>query len=365
MITAVIAAGASALGYAVSLTPAVRWLGRRVGGLVCRPASGPPDVGRVVPRSGSLVLMAAVLVGTAAGWLLLHQPTNTYATMLGASALIMLGGLVDDWLHELGIVIKMAIQIAAACILIGQGVRTQIGFLPSWANVLLTMVWVVGVTNACNLLDILDGLVLGVACIIAVTFAWIAVAEGDAAAVLCAAIAGGALGLWRYNRQPASIFLGDAGAQWLGFLFAATAISLHYAPPERPVALLTPLIVLAVPLFDTAFVIMQRLRHGRSVLAKSADHYALRWIARGRTQAQAAQNVWALGLVCAAAALTVYYTPNGVGAVTTVAVAAWLLWVWRSADRLPEHPAAARPPAARLPKIPAPPEQARAESPTP
>ena len=337
MTNAILTSGAMALGLSLALTPVVRWWGRRAGGLVCRPASGPPEIGRIVPRSGSLALIAAVTTSTLAGWRLLGTSTAPYGPILAASTLIIAGGLVDDWLRELGVRTKVLVQLAAAGWLIACGLRTQIAFLPPWVNLTLTLAWLLGVTNACNLLDILDGLVLGVAFIIAITFCWIAIAGHDAAAAtLYAAIAGGALGVWRYNRHPASVFLGDAGAQWLGFLFAAMAISLHYAPPERPVALLTPLVALAVPLFDTAFVIVMRRRRGRAVLAKSADHFALRWIASGETQTQAVRRVWLLGGACSAAALVVYYATNIIGAFITTVLAWGLTCAWRRAGITPD-----------------------------
>ena len=336
MISSLCIALLAATGLSLWLAPIAGWLGRRIGGLVCRPTMGLPIAGRIIPRSGSLALIIAIIAASYGTWRLSRTIVAPYAAILIASLPIFIGGVVDDWRHELRIRDKALIQLASAALVVWQGVRAEIGGWPGWMNLLISLAWIVGVTNAFNLLDILDGLVLGIAVVVAITFGWIAAVNGELPAIiLCAAIAGAAAGLWRSNRYPASIFLGDAGAQWLGFVFACLALSLRFAPTGRFVALLTPLLILAAPLFDTAFVIFLRLRHGRSPLAKSQDHCALRWILQGRTPQWAVRRMWRLSVAASLAGLLVFYTPNLVGAFVVLCLAIHLYFVARSADHLP------------------------------
>ena len=139
--------------------------------------------------------------------------------------------------------------------------------LPDWLGVVLTLVWIVAIMNMVNFLDGLDGLAAGVCAISGLTFAIISLSLGRPnAAVLSAIVAGACLGFLRHNFYPARIFMGDSGSLLLGFILATVAIQ-GTLKTAATVALLLPLLVLAIPIIDTSFVIARRIKHGERVFA--------------------------------------------------------------------------------------------------
>jgi UDP-GlcNAc:undecaprenyl-phosphate GlcNAc-1-phosphate transferase len=151
------------------------------------------------------------------------------------------------------------------------------------------VLWLVGITNAFNIIDIMDGLAAGTAVISCVAMFAIVVAlpgRQSLAMVATAALGGASLGFLRHNFFPARIYLGDAGSYLLGALLGALALEISYASVNR-VALLAPLLILWLPVFDTVLVMILRGRRRMSVVRASNDHFALRLVARGRTRKQA------------------------------------------------------------------------------
>jgi UDP-GlcNAc:undecaprenyl-phosphate GlcNAc-1-phosphate transferase len=192
---------------------------------------------------------------------------------------LSLVGLIDD-LRGLGPFLRVAVEAAA-----GAGVwAVDAGIDLTGSDVgdlLLTIVWVVGITNAFNLLDNMDGLSAGVAAITAGSCFVIAVANGQfLIGGLSAALAGCALGFLRHNFHPARIYMGDAGSLYLGFLLSYLAIKLRFDAPED-VTFLVPLILLSVPITDTTLVTVSRLMHGRSPLRGGQDHISHRLVRIG------------------------------------------------------------------------------------
>ena len=217
-------------------------------------------------------------------------------------------GLYDDWMgvQPAG---KLAVQIAATALLIADGYMFGSGWHWLIAGP-LTLLWVVGITNAINLLDNMDGLSAGIAGIAAVVLLAVSgVTELMALAATMAAVMGAALGFLLFNFKPARIFMGDCGSLFLGFMLAAGALGVqNEASINAPVALtLLPLAVLAVPILDTTLVTLVRRWAGRSISKGGRDHTSHRLVFMGLSEAQAVLTLYTVSAVCGALALAVLY----------------------------------------------------------
>ena len=263
---------------ALLLTPAMRGLARRTGFVDL------PDRVKThrepTPYLGGLAIYTAFMV-SGAGMLALLDSVSLKGVGLLAGGTVVCGlGILDDK-KKLSVSTKFLGQLAAAGILVICGLRLEIIYFPFWVNVLLSIVWIVGITNAFNMVDIMDGLASSLAVISAATFFFIAVPTGDLfTAVVCAALAGGCIGFTGYNWHPASIFMGDGGSQFLGFVLAAVSISTSYTA-KNDIALLSPLLIMAIPIYDTFYVSFLRVARGKSPFRGSRDHFALRLRAMG------------------------------------------------------------------------------------
>lgn len=226
---------------------------------------------------GAAITVAFVLVVLLAA--LIYQPVSGLAelgTILGAAFALALVGLADD-LRGLGIAPRILTQAAAGAAIWWVGGGTQLTG-EGWADLFLTVMWVVGITNAFNLLDNMDGLSAGVAAIAALAFFVIAVMNGQfLVAALSVALAGCAVGFLRHNFHPARIYMGDAGSLFLGFLLAAIGIKLRFEGPTE-VTFFVPITILGVAIADTALVTITRLIHGRSPFAGARDHTSHRLV---------------------------------------------------------------------------------------
>jgi UDP-GlcNAc:undecaprenyl-phosphate GlcNAc-1-phosphate transferase len=220
---------------------------------------------------GGLAVALGVLVALG---LTFRFEQDLLAVLLSASIVLVLG-LVDD-LGGLSPRVKLGGQVLAALILIKAGVRIQLVFLPDWIELPLTVLWMVGVTNAFNLIDVMDGLSSGVGAVAALVLGGIALAGGfPATGFLGAALAGSLWGFRHYNVAPAKIYLGDTGSLYTGFLLGAMAIVNQYTRVHA-LGAIVPGLVLGVPLFDMLFVMYVRRRRGMPVMLGSPDHFALR-----------------------------------------------------------------------------------------
>ncbi len=203
---------------------------------------------------------------------------DIYGILIGGT-IIMFLGLIDD-ISSLSVYLKFAIQILAACILIIFNIRIMF-ISPSYIAMLFTIIWVVGITNAFNIIDVMDGLSAGVACISSLALLFIALpTEQIYVNFSAAALAGSALGFLRYNFFPllnkrALIFMGDTGSLFLGFILSALSIGTSYTQ-MNDIALFSPLLILGIPIYDTLFVMIVRFRQGKSIFKGSRDHIALR-----------------------------------------------------------------------------------------
>jgi len=245
-----------------------------------------------VPRSRDIHLAPVPLLGGAAIYgafvlaLLLfgdQRHIRELVSILLGATLISLFGLADDrW--GLGAGVKLLGQGLAALVLVLGGTQIQLFAAPA-ANVALTILWVVGITNALNLLDNMDGLSGGAATIAAAFFLLLA-AMNEPRQVLvgamAAALIGACLGFLRYNLNPATIFMGDTGSLFIGFVLAALAIKLRFLGNTPVVTWMVPVCVLGLPIFDTALVCVSRLRRGKNPLTTPGkDHLSHRLHALG------------------------------------------------------------------------------------
>lgn len=248
--------------------------------------------------AGGIAIFAAASIG----WAFLVPAGSPLLPIWLGGALLGLFGFVDDR-FGLSVIAKLAVQLGGAAILIWGGLLL-VPNLPLWVSLPLTLCWVVGITNAVNLLDNMDGLAAGISTIAALTLAGLAFGNGDAlvgtgALVLAAA----AVGFLAYNFNPAKTFMGDCGSLFLGFTLSGLALAVPSTGSGRGLTalLLVPVAVMAVPIFDTTLVTAKRLLVGRSVGQGGRDHSSHRLVA--------------LGLTERAAVLTLYAAAAGFGAI--------------------------------------------------
>lgn len=201
-----------------------------------------------------------------------------------SSALMFIFGLLDDW-RELSIWTKFLVQTAASILLILFGIRTHIVYIGSLLNIVITFIWVIGLTNAFNHLDVMDGLSSCAAITASAAFLAVAILNNDVKTViLTLGLIGAMSGFLIYNLPPARIYMGNSGSHFLGFVLAAIALAISYAPLERKIALLSPALILGLPIFDTAFLILTRLSQKKVPFKKSDDHLVLRLLKSGRSK---------------------------------------------------------------------------------
>jgi UDP-GlcNAc:undecaprenyl-phosphate/decaprenyl-phosphate GlcNAc-1-phosphate transferase len=300
-----------ALAVVLVLTPAVGRVAR-VLGIVDEPLERRRVHLQAVPRLGGLALFFGVFVPSLA-FLDLSGP---YRGILLGAALATTVGMADDF-SGLPWWVKLGGQIGAAAIAIDFGVRIDrftfpilgIHELPMWAGVVLTLLWIVAIMNMVNFLDGLDGLAAGICGISGATFAVIALSLGKPeAAVLSAIIAGACLGFLRHNFYPARIFMGDSGALLMGFLLATVSIQ-GLLKTAATVALFFPLFALAVPIFDTSFVVLRRLKHREPLYLPDQAHLHHRFLRRGFTQRRAVLYLYAWCAILGGAALATRFVP--------------------------------------------------------
>ncbi|MEK7866275.1 MAG: MraY family glycosyltransferase [Planctomycetota bacterium] len=268
------------LAAAALLSIAATWACRRLAlsrGLVDAPDGNLKRHGAPVPLLGGAGVFAAFALASAYSvFSLAEKPGEpSYVGLLGGACILLLVGAVDD-ARRLGWKLKLVAELAIAVVLARAGVRLQIEFLPDALNYLGSALWIVGVANAVNLIDVMDGLASGTCAVAAMTLAAIGLLTGNLPlALAAAALAGALLGFLVWNWRPARIYLGDAGSLFIGFTLAALSMWASYTVRHRA-ALGVPLLVLGVPLFETLFLVVMRLRRGRSPFQGSPDHFALR-----------------------------------------------------------------------------------------
>ena len=296
-----------ALAVSLAITPLVRALARRLGFIA------PPKKDRWHRQPTALLGGIAVFLATAAGaawWWPLPAPLVVLAL---ASIGVFVTGLVDD-VVTLRPATKLALQIAAASAAVWGGVRLEwTGSLT--ADTLLSIFWFIGVTNALNLVDNMDGACAGVGAIAAGVVAaigLIAPSGVEPHSMWAAALCGALVGFLFYNFHPASIFLGDSGSLFIGFLLAGVTAAAEGAARGTGFPLVAlPVLVLAVPIFDTTLVTVARKLSGRSASQGGTDHTAHRLVRLGFTEPRAVVFLYAVSMMSGVAALALVQGSSG------------------------------------------------------
>lgn len=310
-----------AFGLALVLVPLTKWLAVRVGAIDYPNERSLHTV--PTPKLGGLGILVAALV---AGFLWLPSDTESHAIVYGAIAIAYLGFL-DD-VFELPAAPKLLGQVVAVVIPVSAGVTVQNFTIPFFGRLtpgtvdlfhvwgttiqlgdVATVLGLVAVINVINLIDGVDGLAAGVAVISALTLATIALSlERTAAGVLAALTAGAALGFLRWGFPPASTFMGDTGSNLLGYLLGAVAVQ-GALKTNAVVALFLPLLILAVPILDTGFVVAKRLKYGKPIYKADRWHFHHRMADIGFSQRRTLLYLYGWTAVMSALALALRFVP--------------------------------------------------------
>jgi UDP-GlcNAc:undecaprenyl-phosphate GlcNAc-1-phosphate transferase len=244
---------------------------------------------------------------------LLHQSGKLWL-MIGGGTVLMLLGLADDrrgldWRFRLGV--QTLVAIALVCM----GWRLSLFLDMPWLTGALSVIWIVGLVNSFNMLDNMDGLSAGVAAIAAAIFATVMLLTPRPdnhqpqlfVAGLLLLIVGSLVGFLWHNRPPARLFMGDTGSYLIGYLLATATLTGSFAGGNLPKhAILAPLCVLAVPLYDTVSVVLIRLRAGRSPVVGDKSHFSHRLVERGLSKTQAVLTIYLATVTCGLAALLLH-----------------------------------------------------------
>ena len=293
------------------------------------------------PYLGGLAIAAAFMMAFG-----LFSATALYATqqttgILVGGFMVLLLGLYDD-LTNLSPSVKFMGQLLAAVVIYKAGVKVD--FIQSeWANMTVTVLWVTGIANAFNIIDVMDGLAAGTALIAALFLFMISAAatyfHGEPRMVpfMAITLAGALLGYLRFNYHPARIFLGDTGSLFIGFILGALSMQASYSNINQ-LAVVTPVVLLAIPVFDTVFVAIHRARKGIPFFRGSPDHFALRLRNAGASVPEIVRGTYLVATLLGSLSLVLVYgsgeaIPWLLGLLSTAVVAAFLLL-----SRLPPPP---------------------------
>jgi UDP-GlcNAc:undecaprenyl-phosphate GlcNAc-1-phosphate transferase len=323
---------------ALLVTPLIRPLALRIGGM------DRPNHRTIhhapTPRLGGVAIFASLVMATLALYVaspelrgvLVGAPVKSLAFFAGLTVVFALG--VFDDLRGLDAWKKFPVQILAATIVYVAGFRADAVGVP-WGGVVtlgvlsypVTVIWIVGLTNAINLIDGLDGLAAGISAIASATICVIALHLGNwPVAVVTAVLAGVLIGFLRYNFHPAKLFMGDSGSLVLGFFLATVALQ-GVQKGSTAVVLLVPIVVMAVPIADTLTAIVRRLMNGLGPFTADREHFHHRLIWKGLNQTRAVLCLYAVSAVCGLAAYVMAVGTPGASwaAVLTVIVGGVLL----------------------------------------
>lgn len=307
------------------LTPPVKRLAHRIGAI-----DVPKDARRMhkkpIPRLGGLAIYLAFIIVSLA----LNKLTVQNVTILIGSAIIVVLGIFDDR-NALGPKFKFCIQLIAAAIpVIFGNLRIELITNPNLLSdhlylqfgamsIPITIIWIVAITNAVNLIDGLDGLAVGVSAIACMTMLAVSLLINEVSiAVILAALAGACVGFMPYNLNPASIFMGDTGSTFLGYMLATLSIQGMFKV-YAIISFAVPFLILGLPIFDTAFAFLRRILSGRSPFSPDRGHVHHRLIDMGFNQKQTVAILYAISAVLGLLAV-VLTTSGELRAIIMVAV---------------------------------------------
>lgn len=231
---------------------------------------------------------AAIFVGAILGVLIIYggDPQPTVIGVVLAASIVALTGLIDDY-RPLPAWMKLSGQFLGFLILAYFGIRVRLP-VPDLVNYAITLLWLLGITNAINFLDNMDGLSAGISAVMASFILLLALINGQfLVAALAAGLLGACLGFLRYNFPPAQIFMGDVGSLFLGFLLAVMGIQLRFPANSNFVTWMVPVFLFGLPIFDMMLVVSSRLRRGLSPNTAGKDHISHRLVLLGFSSREA------------------------------------------------------------------------------
>jgi len=273
-------------------------------GLVDKPDGRLKKQENATPYLGGLAVFIAFLFTV--GVFTDFGPEILGLLLSGSIALVV--GLLDDF-GAMTPTQKLLGQTLAALVLVKSGTYIKLDFLPLWIAIPLTVLWVLAVTNALNIIDILDGLAAGVSAIAAVSIAIANFMAGrSGVGFLCIVLTGAILGFLRHNFYPAKIYLGDAGSLFIGFMLAALSMNAGYTRANL-LAVISPVFILGIPLFDLSLVTWIRWRKGIPVTKGSPDHFALRLLRCKLSVRETAVTTYIVAALLSGAALLMSNVP--------------------------------------------------------
>src|SRR6056297_412429 len=260
-----------------------------------------------IPYLGGLAIYASAIITM---FVFSDLDKTTLSIIVGGS-IIFLVGLIDD-IRDISPKIKLAGQILAALIAVYGGAKINYITNPipgydviylEYLTIPITLLWIVGITNTINLIDGIDGLASGVAGISAAALMFIAAISGfNFIMIECAVVAGASLGFLPYNFNPAKIFMGDTGALFLGYMLGVISI-VGFLKTVTLAAIIIMVLVLGIPLFDTFFAIIRRIKNRRSIMEADRGHVHHRLLAKGFTQRQTVIILYIVSIIFGAAAI--------------------------------------------------------------
>ena len=327
------------LAFAVSLlvayvmTPPVKRFAEKVGAI-----DVPRDNRRVhdhpIPRMGGLAIFIGFVLS-----LIFFVPMSTkvLGLLVGSVIIAVMGG-VDD-IVSLNPWVKLAGQIVAALVAIRCGLVFDVISNPNifaeetyieigWLSIPLTMLWIVGCTNAVNLIDGLDGLAVGVSAISSMTMLIVSLFVSEpVVSIILAALTGACLGFMPYNLNPAKIFMGDVGSQLLGFVLSTASI-MGLFKLHAIITFVVPLLALALPLADTIFAFFRRILHGQSPFKADKGHFHHRLLAMGLNQKQVVAVLYGISAVLGLLAVLMAGDSMAVKIICLVAAFIISLGIW-------------------------------------
>jgi len=312
-----------AFAIAFATTPVVKMIAESVGAI-----DVPKDTRRVhnhpIPRMGGLAIFLGFLLSV----ILFADITDQVRGILFGAIIIVVMGAIDDVMN-LNPWIKLGVQILAAVVAVIFGVVIHVVTNPAsfssnqmlvmgYLAIPVTILWIVGCTNAVNLIDGLDGLACGVSVISSITMLVVAlmVAEGNVAIIL-AALTGACVGFLPYNANPAKIFMGDTGSQLLGYVLATASI-MGMFKFYAVVTFIVPILALAIPLSDTAFAFIRRILKGQSPFKADRGHFHHKLLDMGLNQKQAVAVLYSVSAILGLAAVVL---------ASTVGLLRWILGI--------------------------------------
>ena len=280
---------------------------------------------KAMPRFGGIAIYLGTIIP-----MLIFMPIDTKLLgVIAGGTLIFLVGVYDD-LRGMPAKVKLLGQIACAIIIFTFSVKISfVGnpfgdgyfYFPWWLSLIITVGWIVGITNTVNLIDGLDGLAAGIALIASVSISYTAyLSDRPDISLLTLAIAGSCLGFLKYNFNPAKIFMGDAGSLFLGFMLAAVSV-ISPLKGATVIATVVPMFVLALPIFDTVFAILRRLINKRPIMEADKGHLHHRLMAVGLGQKRTVLTLYGIsGIMGVAAILLTRHMLIETGILSLVAV---------------------------------------------